>query len=706
MWREHKKLWKQRAVAVFVVAGLLLNLFLLLRSEYSRQSWMEPTVSCYRSIYHEIKGMEPAKAKSYLKKKSNNQNIAYERRIGYETMLDEISRAGSYDDYLEEREKDYSKSKVFEGFRKSSKYDRKDAAKVMKMLRQFQGSTVQIVPSRGWAMILLFFQTDIAGLVTLLAAAAVSFMQEKERGAYFFIRTMKRGRESFIIYKVLALLLFTMEVMLLLYLENILVAWKLYGLGDLNACLQSVNGFIGTGVAADLKESIVLFLGLKLLAYFVSMLLILFLMTVCGTSQKLYICLAVILGGSSLAYWGISANSWVSVLKYVNLIGFLHTGEMMAVYRNIGLYGFPVSYITVGIVFFIVAGILLFSGTVFFFCDQKIVSRAKCHILSQGKRQKKIRGYRLFYGETKKILYYQRVLLMICIFAGVIWWNYTAVHSLYDDESDVYYKEYVDQVSGSYTKVSAQKIKQWREERLALERQIHKEKRKAATDELKSIVESGYARERKRTEGFQVLMNHISYISGISNGGLFYERGYEQLTGYEMAWKRDAVLALEGVLMVILTVAGIYSREYETGMMRLLRTTPGGRQELWSAKLWIGMGIVTVIYGIIYGSEFYRILSAFGTKGWNCSVASMAHIPMYLSGLAVVDYLALISVMRYLGFFLVMAAVYLISSRAKSFIMTVVYSISIFALPLVLYLSGVKVFKYVLLDPLLLGNIF
>ena len=158
--------------------------------------------------------------------------------------------------------------------------------------------------------------------------------------------------------------------------------------------------------------------------------------------------------------------------------------------------------------------------------------------------------------------------------------------------------------------------------------------------------------------------------------------------------------------MVILTVAGIYSREYETGMMRLLRTTSRGREELRSTKVLIGVGIVTVIYGIIYGSEFYRILSAFGTNGWSCSVASMSHMPMYLSGLAVGDYLALISVMRYLGFFLVMAAVYLISSRAKSFIMTVVYSISIFALPLVLYLSGVKVFKYVLLDPLLLGNIF
>ena len=706
MWREHKKLWRQRVVVGFVVVGLLLNLFLLLRSEYSRQAWEEPTVSCYRSIYREIKGKEPARAKSYLRKKSNNQNITYERRTGYKTLLSEISRAGSYDEYLEEREADYSKSRIFEEFRKSSKYDRKDAAKVMKILRRFQGSTIKIFPSRGWKLIFQFFQTDIAGFIILLAAAAVSFMKEKERGEYIFIRTMKKGRRPFIVDKVLALLVFTMEVVLLLYLENMLVAWKLYDLGNLNACLQSVHGFIGTGVAADLKQSTVLFLGLKLLTYFLMMLLILFLMTVCDMPQKLYICLTAIIGGSGLAYWGISANSWLSILKYVNLIGFLHTGDMMAVYRNIGLYGFPVSYITVGIVFFIVVGILLFSGTVFFFCDQKIVSRARLHILPQGKRQRKIRGYRLFYGETKKILYYQSVFLIVCVFAGVVWWNYTPVHSLYNDESDVYYKEYVDQVSGPYTKTSAKKIKQWQEERLALEKRIHDEKRKALTKELKALVDIGYSKERKRTEGFQVLMNHLSYISGIPNGGLFYERGYEQLTGYEMAWNRDAMLALEGVLMVILTVAGIYSREYETGMMRLLRTTSRGREELRSTKVLIGVGIVTVIYGIIYGSELYRILSAFGTKGWSCSVASMSHMPMYLSGLAVVDYLALILVMRYLGFLLVMAAVYLISSRAESFIMTVVYSISIFALPLVLYLSGVKVLKYVLLNPLLLGNVF
>lgn len=202
------------------------------------------------------------------------------------------------------------------------------------------------------------------------------------------------------------------------------------------------------------------------------------------------------------------------------------------------------------------------------------------------------------------------------------------------------------------------------------------------------------------------LLSHLNYSYSIPGGGFYYERGYEQLTGYEEAWKRDALLALESVLMVILAVAGIYSIEYNTGMMRLLKTTPLGRKDLRSAKLWIGAGLVTVIFAMVYGSELYRILSAFGTKGWNCSVACMSHIPMKLSGLTVADYLILILAMRYIGLLLLMVCIYLICRRAKSFIMTMVYSAAVFAVPLVLYLSGVQILRYILLNPLLLGNIF
>ena len=109
-----------------------------------------------------------------------------------------------------------------------------------------------------------------------------------------------------------------------------------------------------------------------------------------------------ILGGSSLAYWGISANSWVFVLKYVNLIGFLHTGEMMAVYRNIGLYGFPVSYITVGIVFFIVAGILLFRELYFSSVTRKLYPVPNAIFCHRGSGRKKYGDIVYFTGKQKR----------------------------------------------------------------------------------------------------------------------------------------------------------------------------------------------------------------------------------------------------------------------------------------------------------------
>ncbi|RHP88374.1 hypothetical protein DXA20_01815 [Roseburia sp. AM59-24XD] len=162
-------------------------------------------------------------------------------------------------------------------------------------------------------------------------------------------------------------------------------------------------------------------------------------------------------------------------------MGFLHTGDMMAVYRNIGLYGFPVSYITVSIVVCVIAGALLLAATVLIFSEQKITSRAGHRILPKGKRQRKIRSYRLFYGETKKILHYQHMLLFVAGFAVLILWNYKPVTMLYNDDSDVYYKQYVDQVSGPYTKASAAKIREWQQERLEMDKKIHDEKHQSSS---------------------------------------------------------------------------------------------------------------------------------------------------------------------------------------------------------------------------------
>lgn len=62
---------------------------------------------------------------------------------------------------------------------------------------------------------------------------------------------------------------------------------------------------------------------------------------------------------------------------------------MMAVYRNIGLYGFPVSYITVSIVVCVIAGALLLAATVLIFSEQKITSRARTSHSAKGETAEK-----------------------------------------------------------------------------------------------------------------------------------------------------------------------------------------------------------------------------------------------------------------------------------------------------------------------------
>lgn len=197
---------------------------------------------------------------------------------------------------------------------------------------------------------------------------------------------------------------------------------------------------------------------------------------------------------------------------------------MMAVYRNIGLYGFPVSYITVSIVVCVIAGALLLAATVLIFSEQKITSRAGHRILPKGKRQRKIRSYRLFYGETKKILHYQHMLLFVAGFAVLILWNYKPVTMLYNDDSDVYYKQYVDQVSGPYTKASATKIREWQQERLEMDKKIHDEKHQSSSKAVRSRIEYGYTKERNKTKGFMSLLSHLNYSYSIPGGGLYYER--------------------------------------------------------------------------------------------------------------------------------------------------------------------------------------
>jgi len=686
LYAEHKKIWKNRTVKWICLIGALLNIFVIYCSEYLINPYMEVSVKQYNECYSEISNMQPEAAKNYALNKLNS-DLSYIESLAWKEISNEIKNTGAYNDYLEQREQEVAKEDSLAIFKKRDEYSRKSTDKTMAILKKYQGRNLEIGKSRGIYLIMNYINTDIIAVLLLLLICTVSFMQEKERKEQTFIRTCFYGREKLILTKICAIIIFSMEICLLLYLGNIVMAYKIYGLGNLDRYIQSVSGFIGSGFNGKVLNAIICFLGCKILIYAFIAIFIITCMVLFDSAIGVYVLSAFWIGLSALLYYQIEENSYLSLWKNLNIVAYLHTGRIFSSYRNINLLGKPVSYMLIFILSIIVCGLLLTTCSVYIYSHQKIKNKKKRFekILSCFNKQipenlnHGITGS-LLYQECLKIVLHGKVLFLLCIFVLLIIYSYEPITTIYTDEADIYYKHYIEYVSGPYT---AEKEKQ-----------------------IISFEQNADSSNDDEKEGLDKLKNQLNYIKTVSDGSFYYPRGYELLTAGENAGNGDAIHALAGVVMIILCMSGVYSVEYESGMVKLLKTTINGRRTIHIRKLAIGIFINTIIFLVIYFPWYYNILSSYGIDGIHDSVLSMQHISRLFEGISVEQYLLFITALRYIAFLLITIIIFILSTKTRSYMLTMVIGAWLFILPLVLSMTGMKKADLILLNPLLLGNVF
>ena len=91
------------------------------------------------------------------------------------------------------------------------------------------------------------------------------------------------------------------------------------------------------------------------------------------------------------------------------------------------------------------------------------------------------------------------------------------------------------------------------------------------------------------------------------------------------------------------------------------------------------------------------------TRGINapaCSIESLSNFDVSIKG-----YLILIIAGRYLALLCAMLIIYFLSAKLKSVISTFLAATAVLILPILLALLGIGFFDYVLLNPILIGNI-
>lgn len=650
--------------------------------------------------YPEIDGeqlMKEYKNKSYLRYTDDS----YSEQQLLKDVLAEVECCAKYEDYLTGIDNTAKKMTGISLFADPDSFSYKNIAKTPDDFAHLKGSTLEIAPSKGVSMATGFLATDLIGLLMIMTVVVTIVTREKELNQIVLSRTTYKGRATLGIAKLFTCFAAAFIAEILLYAVNFAVSYFTYGFGDLSRQIQSVYEFNGSNLKISVLRYFILFLIAKFTVYCVFAGILYLVTVVSNSAVKVYGIVVLTLAVESVLYYTIQSTSYLCPFKYINILAYANTKALFASYLNLNLFGKPANYMLVFIISIAVLLIAFSVISVLIFSKQKVLkSRTKKFSLAKINVFKG-RSTNLFLQECYKIFIGGKALIILIIFAAAVGLTYEPINESFSSADEVYYKQYMLKFEGEYT-LEKQKMIDEEEQKFA-DAQMKMANELAETDGDGIFIMMKYQDILAPQYAFELVKEHAEYLSETDNGEFVYDSGYKLLTGDVSAGNKDLTLGLTAMAMVICCLVYVYSIEYQTGANVLLKTSAKGREDTFLRKFAIGLIIVTIIYVLTYAPYFYNVLNAYGTRGIDapiCSLEAFSNWDMSIKG-----YLIFISVARYIALVNAMLIIYFLSSKLKSVISTFLASTAVLVLPILLSLLGIGFFDYVLLNPILIGNI-
>lgn len=283
----------------------------------------------------------------------------------------------------------------------------------------------------------------------------------------------------------------------------------------------------------------------------------------------------------------------------------------------------------------------------------------------------------------------------------MIGWN-PAEKLQFDTIDEVYYKEYMDDLYGP---LDSDKYELLNEEKEKYDRMAANISADLQAGKSEAYISIKYKDELNRQGAFDMVTRHVEYLESQEGGWLFYEKGYDILTDRTHIKNRDVSQAFVYLIILIAVACGIYGVDFENSEMRILRTTYHGRKRLATIKgVWGAIGTL-LTFVLVYIVRLLNVLGAYGIGGLKAPAASMEHLAWIPQNLSVLQYLLIIMLMRLVGGWIVTTVVFTTFKHCKNSISAIVLGILVFILPLALVAFDVPNAQYILLNPLLLGNV-
>lgn len=694
---EWYKIWHNRKLVSFLFVLLILNAAFF----WYRTKQQSPAADAYKKLTKEIRDTDDVQAMELLSERQQDiYDMLYEMRQSgqteypkycrtlfdekelYAAKLAEYTDAAEYSKFVKKAAGAAAEYRVILRMLGGSEKKLQDMEKTSSAYASLQELEVHNTHSKAVSEALSLPSLIFLEILMAVLYVSVVFSAEKEQGLLRLYSSMKNGRGRMFLSRIGAITLACAVTNLFFLLSTIGTGCLLYGkpVGSFLAePIQSLSGYrqailpcnIGTFLLMVYLWSVLVSLTVVTLTAFIS--------SVVSSAVKVYVILFAWIGIEGILYLKIDDLSYLAFWKRYNLISFANPGYTIARHRNGFLFGRPVVYPVMALLI-LVLSVLLFGVLGWLLCEKGIGvvpgRKGRIRLFSKDKAERSFGCHtRLSLHEGAKYFFFERIGLLLVILLLILSVTTKPYRKSYSSLEEMFYQSYIYRLAQAEPEQYADMVSDFYEE--------------LAAEQMTTSVSLA-----NKEAALQKIDTYVSYLSAKDGARVLDSRGYEMLFGDR---KQNVILGVCAILAAILCGTALMAAEYRSGMAGQIRISPR-RRRVYALKALILFGTLVLFFLMIYGRYLYQVLAGYGTEGIGYRAYSIAEWTTMPGWVSVAGGLALVYGKRFLGMALCAFLTVLLTGRLKSFLLTAVVGIVVFAVPLLLCLKESGALSYIMLN--------
>ena len=708
MWQESRRIFGSRKTVFVITIIVILNLFFFLDDQ--RKAYPGMTMGEIVQMSRQLEGMISEYAGKEEPRESLEQEfLSYtgESQAEFENLNYLLQQAKALQEYQaakEKREQNLKNYKALSIFRKekSTVLDQgqktmKDYARVENVVPEF--GNYRLAESIGDAGMTNYFY------LMLLVYVCMSFLEERKSGFQGIVHLSSGGRGKLEAKRIGILFVSAIASAVLLYGSEFFVGAACYGgLSDLANPVQSLQEFQNVTYPLSVGSCLLLLLGLHIIGGFTLALLIHLILLVSENSMAAFGIMGIV-GVLEVFLWNnIAPQSRYRIWKYCNVVNLLKVREPWSIYANFTIAGKIINLHTMIAIITIFIIVFAIAASVFLTEHLYPYGRRQFFVRIAKKMQKLCsaltRSYTYLGFELHKLLFQQKGGLVLLLFA-VLAWRGLQTNTLVFDSMTEYENYYYEKYAGEVNRYT---IKAIRAEAAEIEAQEKEQKELEQAWKNGSLTMAEYQMKlgegtflSYKKEALEHVWEDVVSLMGDAEEKektlyLVNPLGWEQLLG-EDGTETNEQLILQELFFILLLFSGVYSYEYQTGAVTLLRGSRKGRGRNYLEKILLAEGISFLMIVIDFGVRYKAVGQQYGLAESGAPVQSLSWLRDFSISCSIRGYIVLVLLGKWLIFSGIIGMLFLLSVYLKNSRKVLMAALAVLELPALLGWKEVPFFK-------------